>query len=605
MKSPKKTPAAKRRTRAKTKVREPIAVDTEVMKARVSKRHDRKIARRAEKLMKVELAPEELVVDRADVLDIKFRASTEELRRAVSVIRSHKVTPLKALSEDKRQSIKALTVKNAKTFHGIKLAKAWFTGPFFISKCADKFGYMTPTSVRTASKLPFNTATRSLLAQLGQSMADPMRASGPDSATLRAGYTYFGQFVDHDITFDVSSSLDTVTDANSITNMRSPKLDLDSLYGRGPALDPFLYDFNTGTNSTALKMQLGQNQPVGPGGPSSNGSPSGMSQQTDWDLPRVPGSNTAIIGDPRNNENLIVSQLHHAMLRFHNKVVDLVLLDPFFTGDVFAEAKRIVTHHYQEAVLNDFLRTMCGSGAVDDALASVSAAKNSAFRMPVEFSVGAYRFGHSMIRNDYWVNFNFPNSTMKQVFDFVRDPRLPVFSNWVVDMNAFFDTGTPSPVDNFAKKIDSVLANELSMLPGFSGAMAQLATRNLLRGAALGLPSGQAVANHFGITPLTSAQLEQGLPGSEVAILNAQGGLLKNQTPLWYYVLREAAVLNSGELMGPVGGRIIAETFVRMLKRDPDSILNVTGGFVPFLPAANMGEFTIADLLNFAEVTSP
>jgi hypothetical protein len=217
--------------------------------------------------------------------------------------------------------------------------------------------------------------------------------------------------------------------------------------------------------------------------------------------------------------------------------------------------------------------------------------------------VAAYRFGHSMIRDNYWVNFNFPTATMAQVFQFNRNPLLPILSNWVVDFNAFFDTGFIVPMSNKARKIDSVLANQLESLPGFSGMMAVLATRNLRRGLALGLPSGQGMANSFGIPPMTAAQLTAGLPPNEVAVLNASAGLLLKKTPLWYYVLREAAVLGGGNQLGPVGGRIMAETFVRMLKRDASSFLNAPGGFTPILPSAAPNDFTVADLVNFAGVT--
>jgi hypothetical protein len=160
-------------------------------------------------------------------------------------------------------------------------------------------------------------------------------------------------------------------------------------------------------------------------------------------------------------------------------------------------------------------------------------------------------------------------------------------------------------VNNKARSIDSVLATRLEQLPGFTGLMAVLAKRNLRRGLALGLPSGQGMAQFFGIMPMTAAELTQGLPANELALLQSNGAILLTRTPLWYYVLREAAVLGGGNQLGPVGARIIAETIVRMLKRDAGSYLNVAGGFTPILPSATPGDFTFADLLIFAGVTQP
>ena len=132
-----------------------------------------------------------------------------------------------------------------------------------------------------------------------------------------------------------------------------------------------------------------------------------------------------------------------------------------------------------------------------------------------------------------------------------------------------------------------------------------LAQRNLRRGLALGLPSGQGVAKFFGVSALTAAQLKQGLPANEAAILDEHNGLLLKRTPLWYYILREAMVLHAGERLGPVGGRIVAETFVRILKRNATSYLNLPGGFTPSLPSVTAGEFRFADLVKFSGVTTP
>lgn len=518
--------------------------------------------------------------------------------------------PAPAPTERMERSIKALEPP-IKRFHGMKVPILWFPWRLLRSPCADKFGYMFPPSVRNPSKLPFNATTQALLGQLGNLMGNPGRDTGADSI-IPAGYTYFGQFVDHDITLDVSSSIESPQDARTITNMRTPALDLDSVYMRGPALDPFLYRFPTGAvPPTAVKLQVGRNRIFGPGGavdaanapviPATSDVPRVLSG-TDTAVTPADSTFTAIIGDPRNDENVIVSQMHHAMLRFHNKVVDL-LVTAGFPGDIFTEAKRIVTHHYQWCVVHDFLPRICGAAAVNNAVGSVNAAIGSPFSMPVEFAVAAYRFGHSMIRNGYILNRFLPPaaSSLKGIFDFIRVPLLPLFSNWVVDFNMFFVTAHPAPGFNNARKIDSVLASGLEAIPGGSGIMAVLASRNLRRGLAMGLPSGQAAAKAMGLTPLTAAQLTAGLPVEEVDLLNANGGMLLAKTPLWYYVLREAMVTKNGDQLGDLGGRIVAETFVRMLKRDGDSFLRVPG-FAPSLPSSAPGTFTIADMLEFAGV---
>jgi hypothetical protein len=539
---------------------------------------------------------------------IKSGVESKKVLAAANKINPRALLPIEKLPEDIKKSIE--TMKPAtRRFHGMKVNLAYFPFPWVKSPCADKFGYISSVALRASSKLTFNSVNQALLEQLGNMMGDPGREIAPDS-NIPAGFTYFGQFVDHDVTLDVSSTLNTETDANTLNNMRTPALDLDSVYGRGPALEPYRYNFPSTGPDTAIKFQLGTNTDVGKGGPGGAAGSAGMKVLINFDVPRVhnplnpaASSHTAIIGDPRNDENLIIVQFHHTMLKFHNQVVDL-LVAAGFTGDIFVEAKKIVTHHYQLAVVNDFLRRVCGDVAVDKALAKVIAI-GSPFRMPVEFAVAAYRFGHSMIRDTYWVNFNFTNATLAQVFQFNRNPNLPVLSTWVVDFNAFFETGIAVPVNNKARKIDSVLSNGLESIPGGSGIMAILATRNLRRGLALGLPSGQALATSFGIPPLTAAQLTQGLPASEITVLNSAKGILMKKTPLWYYILREASVLASGNQLGPLGAKIVADTFIRMLKRDATSYLNVPGGFTPMLPSTTAGKFTVADLVNFAGVTAP
>ncbi len=470
------------------------------------------------------------------------------------------------------------------------------------SSAADKFGYMTKAKVRAASRLPLDDATRALLAQLGDLMANSGRETAADSATP-SGYTYVGQFVDHDITLDVSSALDApaLVDATVINNMRSPMLDLDSVYGRGPAVDAFLYAAPApGEPASAFRMLLGSNLPSGLGGAGGAAGADGMVAHTDFDVPRT-SALTAIIGDPRNNENLIVSQLHHAMLRFHNAIVDSLIADGF-TGDIFVEAKREATLHYQWAVLHDFLPRICGQAAVDDALANVKAKPNSGFQMPVEFSVAAYRFGHSMIRDEYWLNFELRNKPMSDVFAFIHDPitcRCAPTGSSTSTRSSRPDSAFPCSTARARSTACWRAPSRTSTAAATNALMSILATRNLLRGLVLGLPSGQATAAALGVPVLTTAQLTDGLPADEIAVLQQQNGLLLEKTPLWYYVLREAMVTTGGEHLGPLGAKIVADTFVTLLRRDALSMLNVS--FIPTRGAAP-GAFTFADLVRVANI---
>lgn len=573
---------------------------------KINKKIDNLADKGIENLMKIKVSKLELteLTERIKSINVTPTVDIEKFAEAVKRINPNSLLPFKKLPLEIQESVKSLS-SATKRFHGAKISLSWFPFRLVFSPCSDKFGYLTSSTVRQSSKLDFNVVNIALMNQLGDLMGNSGREAGITDSNIPSGYTYFGQFVDHDITLDVSSSIDVSTDATTINNMRSPSLDLDNVYGRGPALDPFLYEFPMVGPSTAIKLKLGTNQNNGKGGPSTTGGgTAGMSIKTNFDVPRVMGTNTAIIGDPRNDENLFVAQFQMAMLRFHNAVVDLVTASGF-SGDIFVESKKIVTHHYQWAVVNDYLKRICDPSVVTNSVNSVTAPVGSAFSMPVEFSVAAYRFGHSLIRDRYWINHTFINEPLSQAFNFIRNPNLPVRSNWVVDFNAFFPTGVAVPVFNNARKIDSILANGLEALPGGAGIMAMLASRNLRRALALGLPSGQATATALGIAPMTSAQLLSGLDAAETSLLNSNLGILLTKTPLWYYILREAAVLGGGNNLGPLGSKIVADTFVRMLKRDSESYLNKSGGFVPFLPSSVLGDFTVTDLIKFSGVNVP
>jgi hypothetical protein len=442
---------------------------------------------------------------------------------------------------------------------------------------------------------------------------------------LPAGYTYFGQFVDHDITFDPVSSLTRQDDPDALVDFRTPRFDLDSLYGRGPSDQPYLYD------PDGLHLTLGRKLSEDP-------------RTEGPDLERV-GSGRAIIGDPRNDENLIVSQLQVAFLRLHNAVINLVgpANSNLSKSDVFKLAQQTVRWHYQWVVIHDFLRRLVGPEVIDDILPTSpyttpggAAINLSAPRlrfyhwrkqpyMPVEFSVAAYRFGHSMVRPSYLINEVARTDPPVQ-----GASRIPLFSQtgqekqslngfrplpdaWGVQWK-FFLSGINGPDPTGAEhlpqpsyKLDAVLSHPLGALTdatagpevlvaGFEPAIAQsLAVRNLLRGLRMGLPSGQDVARTMGIEPLNDEELLGGLTLDGETLADLAG-----HAPLWFYILKEAEKHAESAHLGPVGGRIVAEVLIGLLAGDPLSYLKVQPSWQPTLPAATAGSFTLSDLINVA-----
>jgi hypothetical protein len=410
-----------------------------------------------------------------------------------------------------------------------------------------------------------------------------LSASNPNNPNHTAGTTFFGQFLDHDMTFDAGSRLSQPTEPQSARNSRTPFLDLDSVYGAGFVAQQELYD---PSDHVKLKLESG-----------------GLFE----DLPRR-ADGTAIVGDPRNDENLIIAGLHCAFAAFHNRAVDHVRGEGLSdAADVFAAARRLTTWHYHWLVVNEFLPQIVGQDMVDRVLRRgrrlYTPARGEAF-MPVEFQTGTYRMGHSMVRPSYRANL--AGDSGKPFFAFIFDPsqegspdpddlrggaRAPRrFVGW----QTFFDFGDGQVKPN--KRIDTKLSTALFNLP--LGAIAShdpptaLAQRNLLRHLTWQLPSGQSIARVIGVTPLAGADLQ------ELAFL---GVGFERSTPLWFYVLKEAEIFADGLRLGPVGGRIVAEVFIGLLQCDPDSYLAMQPRWRPTLPAKR-GTFGMTDFLTFAGV---
>ena len=379
------------------------------------------------------------------------------------------------------------------------------------------------------------------------------------NSNIPAGYTYFGQFVDHDITLDTTPLQARQLDPDRILNFRTPRLDLDCVYGRGPGDQPYLYD-----NNDKAKMLIGQ-----------------VAGSEFADLPRNTDER-ALIGDMRNDENSVVSQIQLAFLLAHNKLVDRArdagAADPFMT------ARKSLTRLYHWVVWHDFLRRiavdevyacalsledLCGGRkAWKLGLDDVYKWKHQPF-MPVEFSGAAYRFGHSMVRNAYRTNVGrgfqledsvaiFDNTGAADLDD-LRGFRAMKAKNviqwdWFLQMDS-----SQGDFPQMARKIDTKLANALVHLhegPPFADDNI-LAFRNLKRGVNLGLPSGIDVAKKYCLNPL---DLQEGEPES-----------------LWYYILKEAESLpgaNRGQMLGRLGSTIVCAVFAGLLKGDPCSFFN-------------------------------
>jgi hypothetical protein len=447
------------------------------------------------------------------------------------------------------------------------------------------------------------------LRRLGEGgMEDPVRLNDPDDlkapgVPVPTIYTFFGQFVDHDITLergsmniklkDCPEPIDPATLPKNIMNSRSPNLDLDNVYG--PNLEGRLAPRDP---NNLDKLRIDEVDILA--------TPRGLPPAKDIynDLPRD-DSGRALIGDPRDDENVVLAQLHVAFLRAHNALVD--------SGLGFGEARKLLRQHYQWIVLDDFLERIADANIVKKVRYHgpkfFNPSSKSLF-MPLEFSVACFRFGHSKVR------LNYPNSNVFQVSAMLGT----IFSNagrrlsadWVIDWTAFLGSDDRN---HFPRPIDTSLAKPLLNLNpaqlGPGDPEPNLAVKNLLRGYILRLPTGQAAARAMasqGIRPLTPEQIlsvahdlseDPNKPSPQEELLMKSEFLL-TRTPLWFYILAEAAYYSRGYHLGPVGSTIVAEVLIGILRNSSDSIL-ADPHWRPTL-GATPGKFELEDLLKLAGV---
>lgn len=419
-----------------------------------------------------------------------------------------------------------------------------------------------------------------------------MKVTDASNGMILSGYTYFGQFIDHDLTRDETKLRDAGrAEPNATTNHRNPFLDLDSLYGRGPEaelLDPsiapehYLYEHSA---PQAECFRLGHVNP-----------PRGRFLRSieRSDLPRD-AALRAVIGDDRNDENDIIAQLTVLFLKFHNRILDLIeqpkpLIEDAGGETLFEKARRLVIWHYQYIAVNDFLKQVL-LGSVWNEVFGKPGYKPRLFKarpgqpvaLPVEFTMAAFRFGHSMVRPDYQLN----DKTKKQLRRLLRHKPRRLQPEDVIEWSRFFGKGSGQ---NAAQPIDTLITDQLYTLPPhviqlFTGShpsqVLSLPARTLLRGSLVGLPSGQEACGQARVA-FQKFQPDD----SHYEFLKSSG--MQRRTPLWFYLLHEAQVAGNdvagiqmpkpesntrflGSCLGLIGSRIVAEVFLALLAADKSS----------------------------------
>lgn len=434
----------------------------------------------------------------------------------------------------------------------------------------NNFGYLFPRDLERLDRDNKEFIIQGLT-ELGQAMTSQVS----EDSQLPAFLTYLGQFIDHDLTNSAikeewDKAIDQTTfpvieasdDLNSlIQNARTGTMEVDSLYNT-PALD---------ANGKFILGQLEDED-----------SPEGN------DLPRSPNGK-AFIGDSRNDENLAVAQTHVAFLKFHNAIMDKEGVDS-------QTARKIATQHYQWIIIHDFLRQVVDYNYVQQALIFGNRyfhPTTDNFFLPLEFTMAAYRLGHSMVRDSYNWNNKVGESTLKDLFEFGMGGQVPPPLERKIDWRIF--------KENKAKKLDAAIIDPLAAIPNLD---INLAVRNLRRGYMFGLPTGQAVAQSilFDESLMLSPEelLEHASPAEQAALETYN---FHQKTPLWYYILKEAQIREQGEQLGPVGTVLVTEVLLQSIRLAPFSILKEPNWQPSLGVARTFGEgtsFGFVELLEYA-----
>jgi hypothetical protein len=421
-----------------------------------------------------------------------------------------------------------------------------------------------------------------------QALVEQMRDNGSrvcddkPEEPINAGYTYFGQFLDHDITND-KTKLDEAwkLKPHQINNGQTPRLDLSHLYGGGPhSEDGILYQ------GDRLKVG-GKVQSIIDG------------DDRSFDVGFENGR--LLIGDERARENVILRQMTAVFARLHNLAVA--------QWKSFDRARQQTIWQFQRMVVEDYLNEVLDRAVYKSVFVNHKTIVDwTHFSIPVEFSVAAFRFGHSIVRDNYFLS-DHTDKTLSELMKRGLEQK-PLEAAWEIDWGAFFQGASRSTVLT-ARPIDTRIAPGLFEVPVptlmlFNAGVSSFFVRDdtirlplvsLMRGGGLALASGQYVARRFGEPVLIEDELTNDCNGN----VTLQGEILKEyrmtrETPLFYYILKESEVRNNGNKLGPTGSHIVAETIYAALKRDSTSYLNDPAGAAPPTWQFPSGKDTIKSL---------
>ena len=483
-----------------------------------------------------------------------------------------------------------------------------------------------------------------------------------DNPNIPAGYTYLGQLIAHDMTFEPSALPTQHLSIGGLRNIRTSVLDLDCIYGGGPKSSPHLYRRSGPKKKGSSKTHFRLGAVIKKDG------------VMDWglqeDLPRILVNSSdnnfgqderidegrlyyePLLADIRNDDNLILAQLVVLFCKFHNRIVD-ILKEKYDWEDeaaYFEAARYIVVSTYQDIVAYDFLKRLLDPGIYwcykqKRDLSSFGfmkevVHKHGQFLIPVEFSVAAFRTGHAMIREIYHFErrrslsaklpavSETPSSSIEKLMEFHGEPpapkgdfKVPITDRWIIEWSDFFWDDEKADASLLENRNKSFRLTPKANLRLFSNthmepldqhnpneddpeSLGGLTYRDLARSFDLGLPSGQTLALSFSIEEISNARLRERLEGGDLTAEEIER--LSQNTPLFFYLLCEAEIEHQGERLGKLGSAITAEVIFCALSSELNGSKQNKSKFkdLPFLAFSDYGKApkTMRQLIEFVEM---